>query len=55
MTECHHRRCCGCNRPAEIVAEVYSDDSLERFELCATHYELLKWEAARKGIAVITL
>lgn len=55
MTACHHKRCCGCLRPAEIGAVAYGEDGEERFELCRQHYDLLRWEAARKGVVLITL
>jgi len=54
MVDCHHKQCCGCDRPAEVVAEVSGTDGVSRFDLCEPHYVLIVQEAARKGVLVMT-
>lgn len=50
---CHHKACCGCDRSAELVAEVVGTDGVTEFELCEPHFVLLTQEAARKGLPLI--
>lgn len=53
MADCHHKNCCGCERPVELVAEVAGGDGVSRFDLCEPHYYLIMEEAMRKGIVVM--
>jgi hypothetical protein len=53
MVDCHHRKCCGCRRWAEFVAEVYGDDGMTAYNLCERHHTMLTREAAGKGVVVM--
>lgn len=53
MSDCHHRECCGCERPATVVAEAIGTDGMTTFTLCEPHLRLLVEEARRKRLPII--